>query len=78
MDDAITAREFHASEGVDDWRVLGEGASAFFRTGSFAESARFVAAIGAIDGVEDHPPDVDLRTMGSPSRSSPAPTTTAG
>jgi len=64
MDDAITAREFHASGGVEDWRVLGEGASAFFRTGSFAESARFIAAMGAIDGVGDHPPDVDLRHDG--------------
>lgn len=64
MDDAISSRDFQASDGVDDWRVLGEGASAFFPTGSFAESARFVAAIGAIDGVEDHPPDVDLRHDG--------------
>src|SRR6476469_6793570 len=64
MDDAITAREFHAADGVEDWRVLGEGASAFFRTGSFAESARLVVAIGAVDGVEDHPPDVDLRHDG--------------
>ncbi|MFL5674195.1 MAG: VOC family protein [Chloroflexota bacterium] len=64
MDDAISAREFAASDGVGDWRVLGEGASAFFPTRSFAESARFVAAIGGIEGVEDHPPDVDLRHDG--------------
>ena len=44
MDDAITAREFHASEGVEDWRVLGEGACAYFRDRIVrSESARFVA-----------------------------------
>ena len=64
MDDGISSRDFQASDGVEDWRVLGEGASAFFPTSSYAESARFVAAIGAIDGLEDHPPDVDVRHDG--------------
>ena len=64
MTDHIGSAAFTASDGVEDWRVLSEGASAFFRTGSFAEGARFVAAIGAIDGVEDHPPDVDMRHDG--------------
>ena len=64
MDDAITASEFHASEGVEDWRVLGEGAFVFYPTRSFAESARLVAALGAIDGVGEHPPDVDVRHAG--------------
>jgi 4a-hydroxytetrahydrobiopterin dehydratase len=64
MDDGISSREFQESDGVEDWRVLGEGASAFFATATFAESARFVAAIGGIDGVEEHPPDVDVRHDG--------------
>jgi 4a-hydroxytetrahydrobiopterin dehydratase len=64
MDDAITIRQFHESQGADAWRVLSEGAAAFFRTGSFAESARFVAAIGALDGIDDHPPALDVRHDG--------------
>jgi 4a-hydroxytetrahydrobiopterin dehydratase len=64
MSDAISARQFHASEGLEDWRVLGEGASIFFRTGSLAESARLVQAIGEIPGVDDHPPAVDVRGGG--------------
>ena len=50
MNDPISARQFHESEGLDDWRVLGEGACIFFRTDSFAESARFVEAIAEIPG----------------------------
>src|SRR5712691_9789667 len=57
----ITLRQFHESDGVEDWRVLGEGACAYFRTGSFAAGARLVHAIGQLAGLEDHPPDVDLR-----------------
>jgi 4a-hydroxytetrahydrobiopterin dehydratase len=64
MDDGITPRDFHESEGVEDWRVLGEGAFAFFPTESFAESAQFVAAVGGIEGLEAHPPAVDLRRDG--------------
>jgi 4a-hydroxytetrahydrobiopterin dehydratase len=64
MSDFMTAREFHASEGVEDWRVVGDGACAFFRTETFAESARLVAAISELAGVEDHPPDLDVRPDG--------------
>jgi 4a-hydroxytetrahydrobiopterin dehydratase len=62
--DAIRARDFHTGEGLEDWRVLGEGACAFFATRSFAESARLVQAIAEITGVEDHPPAVDIRHGG--------------
>ena len=34
--DGISARQFRESEGVEDWRVLADGAYAFFRTESFA------------------------------------------
>jgi 4a-hydroxytetrahydrobiopterin dehydratase len=62
-DDGIPPREFHEADGTEDWRVLAEGACAFFRTGSFAESARLVDAISRL-GIEDHPPDVDVRRDG--------------
>jgi 4a-hydroxytetrahydrobiopterin dehydratase len=64
IDDPISPKEFHAAEGAEDWRVVGDGACAFFQTGSFAAGARLVQAIGALPGVEDHPPDVDLRPDG--------------
>jgi 4a-hydroxytetrahydrobiopterin dehydratase len=62
--DGITPREFHEADDTDDWRVLAEGACAFFRCGTFAQSARLVDAIAGIDGVGDHPPDVDVRRDG--------------
>src|SRR5438552_10601125 len=64
MSDWITARRFHESKGVDDWRVVGEGACAYFRTGSFAAGTRLVNAISELAGLEDHHPDVDLRHEG--------------
>ncbi len=64
MNDSITARRFHESEGVEDWRVVGEGACAYFRTGSFAAGVRLVNAIGRMAALEDHHPDVDLRHEG--------------
>ena len=64
MSDYITAREFHAADGVEDWRVIGDGACAFFRTRSFAEGARLVQAIGGLSGVSDRGPDVDIRRDG--------------
>jgi 4a-hydroxytetrahydrobiopterin dehydratase len=64
MTDRISPRQFEETEGVQDWRVLGEGACAFFPTESFAASARFVQAIGDLSGVTDHPPAVDVRAGG--------------
>jgi 4a-hydroxytetrahydrobiopterin dehydratase len=64
MSDRITPRQFHESEGVDDWRVVGDGAAAFFRTGSFTAGARFVGAIGELAGLDDRSPDVDVRHDG--------------
>ena len=64
MTDRISPRQFHETAGVEDWRVLGEGACIYFRTGSFATGARLVAAIGELAGVDDHHPDVDLRHDG--------------
>lgn len=64
MDDGITPRQFQKAVEIDDWRVLGEGACAFFPTASFAESARLVQEIGELAGLEEHPPDVDVRLGG--------------
>jgi 4a-hydroxytetrahydrobiopterin dehydratase len=64
MTDQIGPKQFHDSDGVEDWRVLGDGAYAYFRTGSFAAGTRLVQAIGELPGVDDHPPDVDVRHDG--------------
>jgi 4a-hydroxytetrahydrobiopterin dehydratase len=64
MKDYITPSQFYEAEGVEDWRLTSEGATAFFRTRSFAESAGFVQAISKLSGVEDHSPGVDIRHDG--------------
>jgi 4a-hydroxytetrahydrobiopterin dehydratase len=64
MTDPITPSQFHQAEGVEDWRVTSEGATAFFRTRSFAESARFIQAISELQGVEQHRPGIDVRHDG--------------
>src|SRR5215218_5594034 len=64
MSSPISPRQFHESEGVEDWRLVAEGACAYFRTGSFAAGARLVSAIGALPGLDAHHPDVDIRHDG--------------
>lgn len=64
MTEQITARQFHFSGGVGDWRVADAGACAHFRTDSFATGARLVQAISELPGLGDHAPDVDLRPDG--------------
>jgi 4a-hydroxytetrahydrobiopterin dehydratase len=63
MSERIFARQFHASEGAEAWRVLPEGACAFFRSDSFAASVGLVSAIGELvqEGAEPH---VDIRRDG--------------
>jgi 4a-hydroxytetrahydrobiopterin dehydratase len=60
----MTPSAVHAAEGVEDWRVLGDGANVHFRTGSFAESARLVQAIAELPGIQENPPTVDVRERG--------------
>lgn len=64
MIDKITPTQFQASEGVEDWRVLGDGANARFRTGSFAAGAKLVQAISELPHVDDSRPDIDVRHDG--------------
>ena len=64
MTDWISPKQFHESEGVEDWRVLGDGACAYFGTGTFAAGAHLVQAISALPGVDDQHPDVDVRRDG--------------
>lgn len=64
MNKRITPQRFQESEGVEDWRVLSEGACAFFRTGSFAAGAKFVNAISEVLDLDHHRPGVDVRHDG--------------
>ena len=63
MTERIFSAQFHAAEGAEAWRVLPEGAYAFFRTDSFAAAARFVNAIGGLVGDGDAP-KIDIRADG--------------
>ena len=60
----ITIRDFHNAPGTEDWRVVGDGACAVFRTASFGESVKLVQAIGKIAGLDAHPPAIDVRESG--------------
>jgi 4a-hydroxytetrahydrobiopterin dehydratase len=60
----ITPSAFEEAVGIDGWRVLGDGAQAFYRTRSFADGAQLVGAIADVPGLEAHRPDVDLRHDG--------------
>lgn len=60
----ITPLQFHEAAGVEDWRVVGEAACTYFRTGSLAIGARLAQAISELDAVDDHHPAVDLRREG--------------
>jgi 4a-hydroxytetrahydrobiopterin dehydratase len=66
MTDRILSRQFHGAQGAEAWRVLPDGAYAFFRTDSFSTSARFVEAISGLVRVGDEPyePYIDIRGDG--------------
>jgi 4a-hydroxytetrahydrobiopterin dehydratase len=64
MTDKINPREFQRTDGLTDWRVMGDGACCFFRTSSYAEAAQFASAIAALAGVEANPPHLDVRPDG--------------
>jgi len=64
MTEWIPPSRFGEAGGVEDWRVLGEGACAYFRTGSFGAGARLVRRIGELPGLGEHHPGADLRDQG--------------
>ncbi len=63
MTDRIFSAQFHAAEGAEAWRVLPEGAYAFFRTESLSTSAQLVHAIGGLVR-EGDAPHIDIRGDG--------------
>ena len=63
MSERVFARQFHAAEGAEAWRVLPDGACAFFRSDSFSTSVRLVEAIGGLVGEGDGPA-IDIRADG--------------
>jgi 4a-hydroxytetrahydrobiopterin dehydratase len=46
MTEWISPNQFLEAEGVEDWRVLNDGVSAYFATGKFAAGALLALAIG--------------------------------
>jgi 4a-hydroxytetrahydrobiopterin dehydratase len=64
MTERISPRQFHGSDGVDDWRVLFDGAKTYFATGSLAKGIELVDVIGRLADAANHHPDVDLRYAG--------------
>ncbi len=64
MSEHMTPAQFLESDGAEDWRILSDGATAYFRTASFSESSRLVHAFGEIDDIDANPPAVDVRAGG--------------
>jgi 4a-hydroxytetrahydrobiopterin dehydratase len=64
MTEWIRWKPFQEAVAGDGWRVLGEGACAFFRTGSFEAGLRLAQAIGELPDLDPHHPDVDIRHDG--------------
>ncbi|MFE9358130.1 VOC family protein [Streptomyces olivaceoviridis] len=60
----VRPQRFHETEGLEDWRVLGEGACAYFRAGSLAAGARLVQAISELPDADAGHPDIDVRHDG--------------
>lgn len=57
----VSADDFAALEGLDDWRFLLGAIHAHFRAGSFPGAAALVVAIAEAAEAADHHPDIDLR-----------------
>jgi 4a-hydroxytetrahydrobiopterin dehydratase len=60
----IRPQAFHETVGLEDWRVLGEGACAYFRTGSLTAGSRFAQEISQLVRPGERCPDIDLRHDG--------------
>jgi 4a-hydroxytetrahydrobiopterin dehydratase len=64
MVERVVGKQFHEAEGVEDWRVVYNGAKTFFATGSFEKGVALVDAIAKIAAATGHHPDLDLRYTG--------------
>jgi 4a-hydroxytetrahydrobiopterin dehydratase len=65
MTGQITAGQFHAADGVEDWRCLYHVVSAYFLTGSLNKGIELVAEIGRLaDEHEQQYVTIDLRRAG--------------
>jgi 4a-hydroxytetrahydrobiopterin dehydratase len=64
MVDKLKAADFHARQGLDDWRVLLGRIEASFVAPSFDASAAFVQSIAEAAEAANHHPAVDLRYPG--------------
>jgi 4a-hydroxytetrahydrobiopterin dehydratase len=58
---AVSADEFAALEGLDDWRYVLGALHATFRAGSFAAAAALAGEIAQLADAADHHPGIDLR-----------------
>lgn len=61
MATVITPKQFHAAEGISDWRVLWSVAFALYRTRDFATGLKLVEQIGRLAQAAGHYPDLNLR-----------------
>jgi pterin-4a-carbinolamine dehydratase len=61
---SLTAKQFQDADGTQDWRVLAQGADAWFNAPSHAAGADLVRHV--VDGCADigHVPDLNLRATG--------------
>ena len=59
--ETITAEEFRATSGVEDWGVGVNGAVVEYHTRDFATGARLFEAITGLAEAANHHPDVDIR-----------------
>lgn len=60
----LSAHQFHAQPGVEDWRVLYWGAYAHYASESLSHAVRLAEAIAAVAEEVGHFPDLDLRPHG--------------
>jgi 4a-hydroxytetrahydrobiopterin dehydratase len=60
----ISADEFAALDGLDDWRYVLGALHAKFRLSSFTAAAAFAADVAQLADLADHHPEIDLRYPG--------------